>query len=467
MTEDMNKIDKLFKDGFEQASQTPPGFIWGKIADSLGIATARKQRILIWYAAASIALMAAFTSGYYLATISSPANGVVAENEIIKSPTRASSDLQTANKNTFTETKELQHKIPVDQEIKATDKSPRTTEIPVHYSSSKTGKITAEEPAKSDINKVQQIAQVEGAKENQAATDTTEEEIFVIIEPEHIIDPYIPPIIPPKVSRWIIGGNMGPQYAYRDVRNDGGNIFLLAGTVPDNYSARSSNSDKSYYDQIESPIIAFSGGMNVQYLAAKRLFIESGVYFSRTGQITDEMFVYEEDALGTGTSDYQIINSSAGDVVNNQKSGGLQEDLQESHTYVLNQSPDGSQLFMNTSNLVLNFDYLEVPLILKYKILDRTIDVLLAAGINSGVLVGNNAYVQNETERISLGKTENIRTMSYSGSAGFEVQYELNKHFSFKLEPVLRYALRPINKDYYIRSYPYSFQVLSGLNYNF
>ena len=467
----MNKIDNLFKEGFQQASQAPPGYMWGKISDGLSAALGRKRKLLIWYAAASIAIMGAFTGGYYLATINSIADSRVADIENPTNIEKGKADLLIENVNPITELHESPEVIPELNNDKPFTPEIEVIEAPVHFASNSTNDHKTSPENKEQIVENKQVAQlplkVKPKVHENIHIDSASTEVLVEQEIIEEKKPVVPPVKVPKSSKWSIGGTVGPQYAYRDVRSNGSNLFLLAVSVPDNFSARSSKSDKSYYDQIETPLISFSGGMHVNYQAGKRFYIESGLYYSRMGQLTEEMFVYEESTLGNAGSEYEIINSSAGDIVNQQQSGLLVEDLLESHTYVLDQSADGSLLYMNSSNLVLHFDYLEVPLILKYKILDRKIDLLISAGVSTALLVSNHAYVQNGSDKMQLGTTENIRKVNYNSSTGFALQYELNEQLAFHVEPVFRYSIRTISKDNYINSHPYSFQVFSGFNYHF
>jgi hypothetical protein len=458
----MSNIDKLFKNAFDGARQEPPGYMWGKIAEGMGAAAGRKRKMLIWYAAASIAIMAAFTSGYYLA--SKQSENVMAKNTV---EDRSIPQHETLTKNnTLTEEKNIQETTPEIHEN--TSLKPEVNQPIAQISSSKISDDQMQEKnvavAESKLLEKMTLATVPIAL---ALLDRQPKEVIQKIdEPREFVEDFKPiGIEPVKQSRWSMALNAGPLYAYRDVKNQGSNIFLLAGAVPDNFTARNSNSDKSYYDQIESPLLAYSGGVNVNYKAGKRIYIESGLFYSKTGQKTEEMFVYEENNQTNST--YEIINSSAGDVVNNQKSGMLMEDLQSSHTYMLSQNADGSLLYMNSSDLVLNFDFLEVPLVVKYKLIDRKLDVLLSGGISTAFLVGNSAYVSNSEDRIFLGSTENIRKVNYSASASIALQYELTKNIAFQLEPVFRYSMQAISKEYYIRSHPYSIRFLSGVNYLF
>ena len=56
----------------------------------------------------------------------------------------------------------------------------------------------------------------------------------------------------------------------------------------------------------------------------------------------------------------------------------------------------------------------------------------MLSGINTGVLVGNNVTVKNETGKYNVGETTDINKLIYSGMLGFNLEYELfKKHLIF------------------------------------
>ncbi len=71
------------------------------------------------------------------------------------------------------------------------------------------------------------------------------------------------------------------------------------------------------------------------------------------------------------------------------------------------------------------FEFVEIPLYLRYLILDRKIGVELIGGVNAGVVVGNNAYFDNEFGIQNVGKTRDISKLNVLSTIGVGVNYAL------------------------------------------
>ena len=91
---------------------------------------------------------------------------------------------------------------------------------------------------------------------------------------------------------------------------------------------------------------------------------------------------------------------------------------------------------------------MEIPLYLRYLILDRKVGVELMGGVNAGVVVGNNAYFDNEYGMQNIGRTRDISKVNILSTIGVGVNYALNKNISIAVEPRLNYYLNSINQSH-------------------
>jgi hypothetical protein len=131
----------------------------------------------------------------------------------------------------------------------------------------------------------------------------------------------------------------------------------------------------------------------------------------------------------------------------------------------------------NYTNLILaeesnitatqHFDYLEVPLTVKYKIIDRKFDFSLSGGLVTNFLVGNVVTLEQNGEKTRFGKTNDITQINYLGSVGLGFEYPLVSGFTLSIEPRFRYYLNPIDKSSQINVHPYSFGFFAGISYIF
>ena len=117
--------------------------------------------------------------------------------------------------------------------------------------------------------------------------------------------------------------------------------------------------------------------------------------------------------------------------------------------------------------ILQQFEYLEVPLILRYRLIDRRLGFHFLGGLSSNFLVGNTAYYQEDGDKEAIGTTGNLRPVNYSGVLGMGMDYSVSGRFHINFEPTFRYYLDPINTGSLIRSHPYNVGFFTGLMYTF
>jgi hypothetical protein len=113
------------------------------------------------------------------------------------------------------------------------------------------------------------------------------------------------------------------------------------------------------------------------------------------------------------------------------------------------------------------FQYLEVPLLFKYRLIDRQIDFNLLGGLSTNFLIGNKVLYNQDGFTEITGSTSNIRTVNYSGNFGLGVDYNLADRFHLLFEPRLKYYLNSINTDNLIENRPYTIGFYSGFIFLF
>ena len=251
---------------------------------------------------------------------------------------------------------------------------------------------------------------------------------------------------PKSNSNWKMGGDLAPVYAYRTA-SDKPNI------------SNSLNSD--YNTTNERGLFTYSGGVNLGYELNEKFTIQSGIYYAQIGQIADEVNLKQQPEFAPpvySSNDPKYTgNTSAGKL--NADDKALEEGNKETNFY------DDENIAVD--NLEQNFQYIEVPLIAKYKILDKKLDLQLIGGLNTGLLVGNDLYKKNGFEKDRVGETENISKYIYNTITGIGLGYELSDKLFMSVEPTIKYSLTSINKAHNYHYRPYSFGVFTGISYRF
>ncbi len=227
-----------------------------------------------------------------------------------------------------------------------------------------------------------------------------------------------------------------------------------------------------------------TGGISVQVQTGKRWSIESGIYYDQNGQKfqrPDQFFAFGKNYEAADFSPLELtknvvaysnnVNIDNGNIVLNSMAGAVALDNTPKGVEVnsdLEASDYQSRGTLITSgNFSQVFDFIEVPLYLRYKMIDKRFDVEMLGGINAGMVVGNNAYIDNEYGLQNIGKTQDISTLNISGTVGVGVNYQLGKRFSLSAEPRFSYFLSSINKSPNVNFRPYRIGFYTGVYYQF
>jgi len=271
---------------------------------------------------------------------------------------------------------------------------------------------------------------------------------------ERILVADIQPVEPAeesKIKKWELGAMVSPAYLSTNLN--------------------SSNDLLKQVEDNESPVLSYTGGFSISYRMTGRLSIQTGLYYSSLGREVTGVSSYSgftpyassksgvifgvETTSGTISSTNRDIYLADGE--GNRIDGFYTAD---------NFDPAKSDLVPFGDRLRQSFEYLQVPLMLRYKLIDRKIAFNVLGGMSYNFLVGNQTWAMNEEgSKIHLGSTDGVDNVLFSSSLGMSMQYHLNEKLSFNLEPELRYYL---NTGGDLGSgNPYTFGIFSGMQLRF
>jgi len=244
----------------------------------------------------------------------------------------------------------------------------------------------------------------------------------------------------PRETRWAVAGHASPVYSFRQAEQ----------LQKPPYSTVL-NPSMDYYEAIDSPILTYTAGLNLGFQPLARLSVRAGLYYSQFGHASNE-FIAMNSKSGA------MVNTSAGAV--------------RSRENFLPDSPNGSGSVSNALTysdqaLILNFEYLEMPMTLKYALVDRRFDFSLLGGLSANFLVGNKAYVGSVSAQTEIGQTQSMRPTTYVGNVGVGFDYDFDKRLSLSIEPTFRYALNSASLGDQMDYRPYSFGLFSGFAWRF
>ena len=210
----------------------------------------------------------------------------------------------------------------------------------------------------------------------------------------------------------------------------------------------------------------------------KRLSIRSGIYYSKYGQQTNAVNVFTSYApqLGWDNTPQEsttnvLISQSIGTVSNN--TNDLLKFNQAINADAENQEELRYFSAQNTTDMEYDasatqyFEYLEIPLIIKYKIIDRKIDLNVLSGISTHFLIANDIYLDYDNMSDRFPENVNVNNMNYSGSFGIGIEYPILSKLMLNVEPRFKYYLNPIVKNPSYNIHPYSLGIFTGISYVF
>jgi Outer membrane protein beta-barrel domain len=433
-------IDIVFRNGLKDYEVLPPQEVWNSIHPAI---RTKSPALLFLRTAALIAVLLTLSFFAYRWTrelSTGPENSMISLNIEAASPDYSTSVINNARVPAISTIQIQTYPGPAAGNIATQDAIPSdnnkitTSGIALLYE--KNNLSTYKTPV---LNRLRTVTQ-----------NAPQKNTINITEPEF---DFIPENIATKNNnRWSIAAMASPTY----------------------YSTFSSgNSELSkLLASSEQSLLSYSGGVALTYKISKRLSVQSGLYYSSMGQQVGginsfggfQKYVYTKGdrsfevrttsgTVYTNNPDVFLIASSPDDrVISN-----ITNDVFD---------PKKASLLPLSNTLRQNFSYLELPVVLRYRIIDRAIDLNLIGGLSYNMLVNNSVFAIVDGARYSIGKTEGINPVSFSSSIGMGMEYNFSNKLSLNLEPTFRYYLNPFIQEGSIM-HPYSFGIFSGFSYKF
>ncbi|MFW5773720.1 MAG: outer membrane beta-barrel protein [Tangfeifania sp.] len=460
-------MDKALREKLDGFNAEPPAHLWDGIQGEL--AAQRRGKRMTWYSWAAVAalLVLAFLAGWYFSsdTTMQPAGEMAqTENSQKQEPVPQIDELIIPSQSGQQKIEDNNQAAQLADAIRAktADSEPADVAGQTGEKYSETEKI----PARSLLADLEFIDKIEAGiqkKTEKPAVQLKQKtgEIFWLSDSE----------------RKLIAENASISRENR-VQGKG---WKMGVNVAPAYSSFTSGHSENYALDMAYSASEGSGnvgaGFSVQYQTGKRWSIESGVHYAKSGQKSQnsyELFARNNSTgFGNFNSDlaYAPVKTLAvGQMAMNSTAGVIAFDKLPPGTEVV-ASPESETSF---SNALLSrgefsqvFDFIEIPLYLRYKIIDSKMDVDVLGGVNAGLVVGNNAFLDNQYGVQNIGKTEDVSALNMSGTVGIGVNYALGKHFSLAMEPRLNYYLNSINQNPEVDFRPYRIGVYTGLYYDF
>jgi len=467
MMKDDKNMDKAFREKLDGFNAEPPAHLWDGIQGQLTAQRRGKRMAYYSWAAVAALLVLAFLAGWYFSSDTTMQSaGEMAESETSQQKEPAP-EIEEIIIPLQSEQQIEENETQAGQLAEAFPAEPGEGEIAaVAEPAVEMNSVTEKSPGRSTLTDLRFIDKIKARiqeKTEKSAVQLKQEtgETFWLSDSE----------------RKLIAENA--SYSRENKAQEKG--WKMGVNVAPAYSSFTSEHSENYALDMAYSASEGSGnvgaGFSVQYQTGKRWTIESGVHYAKSGQKSQnsyELFARNNSSsFGNFDSDlaYAPVKTLAvGQMAMNSAAGVIALDKLPPGTEVV-ATPESENSF---SNALLSrgefsqvFDFIEIPLYLRYKIIDSKVDVDVLGGVNAGFVVGNNAFLDNEFGMQNIGKTEDVSALNMSGTVGVGVNYALGKHFSLAVEPRLNYYLNSINQNPEVDFRPYRIGVYTGLYYDF
>ncbi len=234
-----------------------------------------------------------------------------------------------------------------------------------------------------------------------------------------------------KMNRWLVTPNVAPIY-----------FGSLSNGSPLDESLR--NNTKNYNTSM-------SYGLSVSYAITKKTSIRTGVNVLSLNYDTQGIVFYQDTQAQMMRN---IAPTPQGMYIQirplNNVSSYLSRVATERFDGVLNQ----------------RMGYVEMPVEMTYKLLNRKFGIDLSGGISTLFLNENEIFLKSDGYNRKIGTATNLNEVHFSTNLGLGLRYAIFKNFDARIEPSFRYQINTFSAD--SGSFkPYLFGIYSGISYKF
>ena len=456
-----DKLDKLLRERIENYAPDPPEWVWNSVQAEISAPTSkRKVSVVRWAAAAAVLLIA--TTTLLLVDRQQEAQ-FASEQKTLNVPTTSPAnapmqDMHDESPSTVASVQVPHSGVSVADQVQ---------EKPVSYISAKIQSVHSDKSLALNRNSRLDVMESRAAR-NLSGNNNIHERQKLIIPADRLT----------HEDQMIIAANLAGRNE-DEYQESGG--WKLGVHVSPAFSSHNADHTASYASNMtysgDNSDATMGGGISVQYKTHSRWRIESGMYYSKTGGSSGNSMSPRNaqadfvSAPGSAEKYFNtLVNSNRGQLEMNSTAGVIRFDGTPAQAEMITMPVGGFGLttaMLSPGEFTQVFDFVEIPLFVRYLLYDSRLDVEWVGGVSSNLTVGNNVYMESNNSRERVGTTEDISTFSVAGTTGIGLAYSLGKNLSLSVEPRFTYYLSSINHSGDVNFRPWRLGVYTGLSYEF
>jgi hypothetical protein len=509
-------IDKLFRDKLTNHEVAPPAEVWNLVVANLD--TKHKKRRLVWFyrVAGAAVLVMAFLSGWYFSQQSNQIETFVqsemSDEQVIHpnkteqetAPAQTTENVELALQTGSSPAAKTENLVEKPMGKAATGQQPSKAQVAQNTNIGTTGASTwsssflkeASNPTLDvenhstfkEVNTTNPgsrwdrlVAWVQHELESQpqntellalanrseAYSDLTDADRAIIAANLAAMKQ---PVSREKIRISAVGANVTPTYSV-DVADLG-----QSGLQSESFYATNQVTEGAGY----RPTVG--AGIQVELKQGKRLSLQTGLNYSTLSS--------DAGAIGVSFVNHDWLPNRSSEVVyaaavNDSKSSvevaSTNMSLNTSNGIVNIDLPAGTQASaasLSANNVgyysgSTSYDldqraaYLEVPLLLKYRLWGERFGLDLLGGVNTHFLISNEVRLKSQQNTLTQGQTEGLAPITFSGNMGLGVGCQIGNNLNISMQPIMKLYLNSINTQTGYDIKPLSVGVYSGISWIF
>ncbi|CAM3627884.1 hypothetical protein FSS13T_11300 [Flavobacterium saliperosum S13] len=320
--------------------------------------------------------------------------------------------------------------IPRKKEIKTVsnssdaEKTDVTNNVATTIASKEKSKDAMAKSAGNNLVAVAVIADSLAENEKEVAEKTAEEKVTEEKDSKDKKD---------KKTKWIVSTTFSPVYM--------------------NLNGSGSTLDSKFAENSKSYQTSMSYGVGLKYALNNKWTVRTGVNALNFEYNTNDITFYNSNN-GAGLEYVNENGAGTGMVIENPNPKGI--------AY----NDDGVVTTRYKGNINQRINYIEVPLELSYKILNKKIGIDVIGGVSSMFLNDNRVSVVTSESSTNIGEANNLNKLHFSTNVGLGLRYSFMKTFQANLEPMFKYQINTYSGDAG-NFKPYFIGVYSGISFSF
>ena len=240
-----------------------------------------------------------------------------------------------------------------------------------------------------------------------------------------------------KRSKWAISTNASPVYF--------------------NSLAQGSSIDQQFDSNSKNYATTLSLGIAGSYAINNKLSLKTGVNNINISYNTNDVLF--DARMNNVENNIPTIsrNPEASNMVFSSKVGNVE---------ILSDDVENVIIENNVGALQQNISYIEVPLELSYKLLDKKFGIEVIGGMSTLFLNQNNISLVANGIEMEVGRANNLNNIHFSSNVGLGFKYNFWKSFNANFQPMFKYQINTFSENSG-NFKPYFIGLYTGVSFSF